>query len=457
MSAIPTLYPVTVELKESNGVPMLSGLMCELIQVGNSRVTESGSQLQLTVAARDEATARRRAEEATQGIVVEVGEPSLLKQFADKGALPYRRSLVFGRKKPGRFNQQGGDGGHAVAAQPQTPTAEDVAALINGETSLTEREKMTESFETWLSALDKILGRIVGLSYLDLPDQNYYGWWSDGLSPKKAALRAIKLSKQVQEGQDVPPMLHDNPKDYNDRQQQVAVKWFAKKTLRELRRRQDLVQAQTKRAFSQGNTDALQNLNMMDAILRAAIDYKEFGESRSTPMKENTSVKGFTPEEETDTNLDSLLKNYPIAKDTHETLQKVPPNWFATERGRRTVVDAIRQVRIREGHEPADALESRYLHAPVQKIQGDPFPVTAPPNPTSIHEVRIRFLRERDRDFAVRNIHTFTEDCDCAEPHGETEAVFKVCGCQKEAVEESLASIFFGKMNLRATEVQKVV
>lgn len=123
MLAVPHVYPVVVELKTAGrSAPLLSGVLGELVSVGKTHVTESGSQrVQVHVAARDEATARRRVASVVEGKIIEVGDPSPLQHYASQKALPYRRSFVYGRTKPGRFNVQGGGGAHAKASAPAHP------------------------------------------------------------------------------------------------------------------------------------------------------------------------------------------------------------------------------------------------------------------------------------------------------------------------------------------------
>jgi hypothetical protein len=48
------------------------------------------------------------------------------------------------------------------------------------------------SFETWMEKVDEALEQIVGLSSLDLPDIDYYSLYESGVSPRRAARRAIK-------------------------------------------------------------------------------------------------------------------------------------------------------------------------------------------------------------------------------------------------------------------------
>ena len=44
----------------------------------------------------------------------------------------------------------------------------------------------TDRFEAWLKALDEICQTEMGISYKDLPDQQFRNWFDDGLSPEDA-------------------------------------------------------------------------------------------------------------------------------------------------------------------------------------------------------------------------------------------------------------------------------
>jgi hypothetical protein len=55
---------------------------------------------------------------------------------------------------------------------------------------------MKKSFDDWMKDVDRYVGYLLGLSYLDLPDAPFRDWYDDGLAPlgaakklKKAALR----------------------------------------------------------------------------------------------------------------------------------------------------------------------------------------------------------------------------------------------------------------------------
>lgn len=52
------------------------------------------------------------------------------------------------------------------------------------------------SFEEWLREVDREVQRRLGLSRLDLPDIDYSGMYSSGLSARSAAIRAIRNAKE---------------------------------------------------------------------------------------------------------------------------------------------------------------------------------------------------------------------------------------------------------------------
>lgn len=51
---------------------------------------------------------------------------------------------------------------------------------------------MSANFKTWMKKVEDLVERLVGVSVGDLPDCNYMDWFEDGLSPMRAAKRAIK-------------------------------------------------------------------------------------------------------------------------------------------------------------------------------------------------------------------------------------------------------------------------
>lgn len=57
-----------------------------------------------------------------------------------------------------------------------------------------------KSFEQWLKDVDVAIAIKVGsripISHRDLPDVNYLDWYSDGVSAKAAAARAVKYAKE---------------------------------------------------------------------------------------------------------------------------------------------------------------------------------------------------------------------------------------------------------------------
>lgn len=53
---------------------------------------------------------------------------------------------------------------------------------------------MKKTFEQWMSEVNKHLIATVGMSSDEIDDANYAAWYDDGVSPKTAAKRAIKLA-----------------------------------------------------------------------------------------------------------------------------------------------------------------------------------------------------------------------------------------------------------------------
>ena len=49
----------------------------------------------------------------------------------------------------------------------------------------------TLTFESWQARVDRYVGRVLGLSIHDLPDQPYYDWYESGTSEKEAAREVI--------------------------------------------------------------------------------------------------------------------------------------------------------------------------------------------------------------------------------------------------------------------------
>lgn len=49
------------------------------------------------------------------------------------------------------------------------------------------------NFETWMNRVDNRLVSLVGVTSADLPDQCYYDYWEDGISPTAAATDFVNL------------------------------------------------------------------------------------------------------------------------------------------------------------------------------------------------------------------------------------------------------------------------
>lgn len=488
MQAIPTLFPVIVEVPasavtENSGPIAMSGLLGELVEIGGSRIVEGKGRIQLTVVARDVGVARRRAEEATKGRVVEVGEPTPLQHYSRQRALPYRRSLVFGRKKPGWFNQQGAEGGYMPPTFPVQATFESVDALVNGDAPI---QSLTESRLEWtvdhMGNVTITDPRTKKTAFLQGDDASELERSLDR-APNERVVQMIldqytDVLESMTEAEESPPQLRGvEPRYYDSKQQDLAIKWFAGKSLSDLRRRQTFVSQQKRKAFQQQNDDAMGNLNMLDNVLMAAVQLKEFGENLGEvttsadvgnydkpPRKKRQDESGeFAPagvavETPTQPELDKVLGPFPQALEMHEHLKIIPPEWFRTSRGRQTIVDGIDKIRTFEGNVPANALESVYLHATRIQLQGQPFAMPLEiAGKTSIHEVHLRFDSERQRDFAVRNIHRFTEACECVESLGDNEAVFKMCACESKDADAAVGEAIVQQMNISAAGVSKVV
>lgn len=70
--------------------------------------------------------------------------------------------------------------------------------------------------------------------------------------------------------------LPENPSDYTDEDQEYCIEFFSRKSLVELRRRQELTKLQIERMFKLRYEQALANLQMIDNLLMFAIMKKEF-------------------------------------------------------------------------------------------------------------------------------------------------------------------------------------
>jgi len=54
---------------------------------------------------------------------------------------------------------------------------------------------MKDGFDEWMAKVDHFVIHLTGLSADDLSDQLYYDWFLEGITPEKAAKRAIRNSK----------------------------------------------------------------------------------------------------------------------------------------------------------------------------------------------------------------------------------------------------------------------
>jgi len=62
--------------------------------------------------------------------------------------------------------------------------------------SLGSKKEAQKPFKNWMRQVDKEVGKKVGISAQDLPDVPYADWHDDGMSPKAAAAKAIKMAKE---------------------------------------------------------------------------------------------------------------------------------------------------------------------------------------------------------------------------------------------------------------------
>lgn len=51
---------------------------------------------------------------------------------------------------------------------------------------------MKRTFEDWMDAVDKHVTALIGCSVHDLPDCPFADWYADGMSPRAAAVRAVR-------------------------------------------------------------------------------------------------------------------------------------------------------------------------------------------------------------------------------------------------------------------------
>lgn len=49
----------------------------------------------------------------------------------------------------------------------------------------------TKTFKPWKIEVDQAVDRVAGVSCEDLTDQPYWDWYISGMSPKRAAARAL--------------------------------------------------------------------------------------------------------------------------------------------------------------------------------------------------------------------------------------------------------------------------
>lgn len=66
------------------------------------------------------------------------------------------------------------------------------------------------------------------------------------------------------------------PRTYTPEEQETIIAYFAKMALRELRKRQDLVKWQIQQAHEMRHDAVLEDLQMIQRLLSAAVDRREF-------------------------------------------------------------------------------------------------------------------------------------------------------------------------------------
>jgi hypothetical protein len=64
---------------------------------------------------------------------------------------------------------------------------------------------MKDDFAVWMEAVDREIENRCFLSADDLPDQPYRDWFDCGLSPKEAAVRAIRNASDDYTDDDIDP------------------------------------------------------------------------------------------------------------------------------------------------------------------------------------------------------------------------------------------------------------
>ena len=49
-----------------------------------------------------------------------------------------------------------------------------------------------EPFDNWLDKVDMVIEQKFGIGTSDLPDVDYWSWCEDGMTPKRAAMKALR-------------------------------------------------------------------------------------------------------------------------------------------------------------------------------------------------------------------------------------------------------------------------
>ncbi len=82
----------------------------------------------------------------------------------------------------------------AETAPDDTPFSKHGAK--QGQTGPAFQTDAQKPFKDWMKQVDREVGKKVGISAQDLPDVPYADWHDDGMNPKRAAAKAIKMAKE---------------------------------------------------------------------------------------------------------------------------------------------------------------------------------------------------------------------------------------------------------------------
>jgi len=129
--------------------------------------------------------------------------------------------------------------------------------------------------DDFIKAFDSFVGGHRDLDWED-PEEDETDY-----EERNRRINRIKQAKNpIQNSDNIDDVGSDMTK-LTPKQEEKTIDWFSKKSLKELRKRQETAYAQTKIAYGKKNDSALQNLQKMSELLAAAIDKKEFGDEDS--------------------------------------------------------------------------------------------------------------------------------------------------------------------------------